>query len=89
MENYKERALILRIAKEELRIANKSGWGIGECRYNMNESAMMENEECSAYDFEKSNEQCKDNHAEHLKEARRIGGLAYEKACAIDDAMSL
>ena len=89
MENLKERVIILRIAREGLDIADRCGWGLGECRYNMNESAMFEIDDCDAYDLEKSAEQCKNNHEAHMKEARRIGNLAYQKACSIEDANKL
>ena len=67
-----------------LNLSRRKGWGLGECRYDINENALMEIEECDSCSWE---EDCgSEDHHEHIKMARALGAKAYELACQLEDA---
>lgn len=94
MDTNTNRREVRELASSIMRLADKKGWGLGECRFNLNRFALDRIDDCSVYlgtderfDSVPTDEydRCDGDHEAHIKEARVLASAAYELACLLED----
>lgn len=85
---------VRKLASDIMDFADRRGYGLGECRWNLNKNALDMIEECDAYiGFDdaydstpkEENDRCTGDHAAHIKAAKKLASEAYDLACTLDD----